>query len=392
MVPFTYQKPTKIIYGPGQVAEIGNISAGYGKTALFIKGSRSMERNGVIGASIEALKAAGLRVHTIEGWEPNPKLTAVDAAIALARKEDVDLILAFGGGSAIDLAKAISIGVPYHGDVWGFFSGTCAPKAALPVGVVTTIAGAGSEAGAACVITCDRPGFARAKWNVFSPLLAPKFAILDAQLHVSVPPRLTAAGMIDMFAHACEAYFLDTSEPALQDGTVELIARTIIACEPVLKHPEDLALRGMLAWMSALSIDTLGNAGRSIKMGARWPGHTIQAGIGAITDTRHGDGLAVLLPACCLELNKRNPARTKKFAQNVFGIVPQAGMSDQDIGEAGCIAMRDTFRRWGLPTTFAEMGIDPNTLEVVVKNLKQYPNPGTITEEYVRRIFSLCAK
>ena len=392
MQPFTYQKATKIIYGSDCAQSLGEAAAAWGKNALLIQGSRSMKKKGEMDRAIRSLEQAGLRVATLDGWEANPKLTAVDHGIEYSRSQKIDIIIAFGGGSAIDLAKAISIGIPYSGDVWDFFSGKAQPKEAVPVGVVTTIAGAGSEAGCACVITHDRPGLARAKWNVFSPLVAPKFAILDPKLHASVPKGLTAAGMVDMFAHACEAYFLDTDTPALQDGLVELIARTIISCEPVLEQPDNLELRGMLAWMSVLAIDTLGNVGRAIKIGSRWPGHTIQAGVGAVTDTRHGDGLAVLLPACCLYENERDSSRTSSFAKNVFGIKPTPGMSEKELGRQGCLAMRETFRRWGLPVTFQEMGIGADVLEQIVDNLKAYPNPGTITEGYVRGIFALCAQ
>lgn len=387
---FRYYKPTTVLYGNGQFAMLGSETKKYGQTALLVRDNGPLEKMGIFAAAKKNMEDAGLRVVELDGITANPRLTRIDDGIVLARQEKADVVIAVGGGSTIDTAKAIALGVPYEGDVWDFFSGKAKAVKALPVGVVTTIAGTGSETDDTSVVSCDRPGYPKGKWDSFSALSYPKFAIMDPELHVSVPKRLTAAGMADAISHASEAYFFDRTYTPFIDQYVEGLVKSIIDCEPVLDDPSNLDLRGMLCWTTSLAIDGLGNCGRHFnEMG--WPAHLIHAGIAAVTDARHGDGLAILLPACCAQLNKTDPSKNKRFGQAVFGIKQTDGITDTMVGEEMVRRMRDLYQKWGLPITLKEIGVRRDQFAEIIENILSHPgrNPA-VTKEYVEEILESC--
>ena len=387
---FRYYKPTTVLYGCGTFAQLGEETKKYGKKAMLIKDNGPLEKLGVFQKALNYLEDAGISTVVLDGITANPRLTKIDEGIALGREELVDIVIAVGGGSIIDTAKAIALGIPYDGDVWDFFSGKAKAIEALPVGVVTTIAGTGSETDDTSVVSCDREGYPKGKWDSFSSLSYPKFAIMDPELHVSVPSRLTAAGMADAISHASEAYFFDASETPFIDQYVEGLVKTIIDCEPVLKEPDNLDLRGILCWTTSLAIDGLGNCGRHFsQMG--WPAHLIHAGISAVTDARHGDGLAVLLPACCALINEENAIKTSRFGRKVFGIDPHGRRSDYEVGKEMVAKMREIFVHWGLPVTLTELGVNREQLPEIIDNIMQHPGrPAAVTREYVVKVLESC--
>lgn len=390
MEPFEYCKPTRVLFGPGTYAELGSQAAALGKTALLVQDGGPLEGLGVFKRAAGGLEAAGVRVFQLPGVQPNAHLTKIDEGIAICKREGVEVVLGVGGGSTIDSAKAIALGAVYPGDVWDFFSGKAKPAGALPIGAVSTIAGTGSETDGSAIVSNDRPGRQGGKWNVFSPHAYPAFAILDPALHVSVPRRLTAAGMADAIAHACEAYMYDFSVQPFLDEYVELLARCVIGCEAVLERPEDVELRGRLCWLSSLCIDGLGGVGRRVNPMARWPAHAIQAGLGAVTNTRHGDGLAVLLPACFLQVNEEDPIKTKRFATQVLHVAEEPGASDRQTGRRGVLALRALYEKWGLPTTLKGLGVRYDQLPAVADSVMAYPGRGMIRREYVQSILESC--
>ncbi|MDR0841386.1 MAG: iron-containing alcohol dehydrogenase [Christensenellaceae bacterium] len=390
MEPFQYCKPTKILFGPGKYDELGEQVAPLGRTALLVQDAGPLEKLGVFQRAVNSLEAAGVRAIQLPGVLPNAHLSKIDEGIAICKREKVEVVVGIGGGSTIDSAKAIALGAVYDGDVWDFYSGAAKPAGALKIGAVTTISGTGSETDGSTIVSNDRSGNDPAKWNVFSPHAYPAFAIMDPELHVSVPRHLTAAGMADAIAHACEAYMYDFAVQPFMDEYVELLVRCMIGCSGVLDHLEDVELRGRVCWLSSQSIDGLGGIGRRINPFARWPAHAIQTGVGAVTNTRHGDGLAVLLPACFLQVNEENPIKTKRFALQVFGIEQRPGMSDKDVGREGILALRAMYERWGLATTLKGLGVKKEQLPEIVDNVMAYPGRGLIKREYVQQVLESC--
>ncbi len=390
MIPFSYCKPTRIVFGPGRLDELGKETARIGKTALLVQDGGPLEELGILKRATQSLISEGVRCVALSGVLPNPRLTKIDEGIAICKRMPIDIVIGIGGGSAIDSAKAIALGAMYDGDVWDFYSGKAVPQKALPIGAVSTIAGTGAETDGSSIVSNDRPGGGHTKWNVFSPHAYPAFAIMDPGLHVSVPKSLTAAGMADAIAHACEAYMFDFSVQPFMDEYVELLVRCIIECEPLLQRLDDISLRGQVCWYSSQAIDGLGGVGRQINPMARWPAHAIQAGVGTVTNTRHGDGLAVLLPACFLALNEENSVKTSRFAQKAMKITVETGMTDQQIGLAGILALKKLFQKWGLPTSLRELGVTQAQLGPIADAVMEYPGRGLIRREYVEKILNSC--
>ncbi len=386
MNSFTYYKPTRIIHGNGEFNKLGQMAALYGKRALLLEDVGPLEELGVYARAIQYLEEAGLSVVYLKGITANPKLTKIDEGIKFAREEKVDIIIAVGGGSAIDTAKSIALGVPYDGDVWDFFTYKAVPQSALPVGVVSTIAGTGSETDNTSVVTNDRT-IDPEKWECYCDLAIPRFAIMDPELHATVPPRLTAPGMADSITHAAEAYFFDWTPAPFQDQYVEGLVKTIISCEGVLEDPGNLELRGLLCWTSSLAIDRYGNVGRYRNPLTNWPAHFVQSAIGAMQDSRHGDGLAVLLPAVMMYANRVNPCKTKRFAINVFGVDP-TGKTDQEIGMEGIKLLQDKFMAWGLPITLQQLGVSKDLYPAIKEKLLRHPHCGKLNNEFFDEVLA----
>ena len=389
MEKFCYCKPTKVIYGAGEFSKLGAEAAAWGRKALLVKDAGPLEELGIYRRARRYLEAEGITVLELEGITSTPRLTKIDEGIALAKDAHIELVIAVGGGSCIDTAKAIALGAADSGDVWDFFCGRRTPKAALPVGVATTIAGTGSETDDTAVVSYDRSE-PHAKWDCFSFLNYPKFAILDPELHVTVPRSLTAAGMADAISHAAEAYFFDFSDEPFQDQYVEGLVRTIISCQDVLNRPDDLELRGRLCWCASLAIDGLGNLGRRAHPVSSWPGHLVLAGITAVSDTHHGKGMAVMLPACCETANEENPVKTARFAREVFGIQQAPGMTDRELGQLGIDRLRSLYKSWGLPTTLPELGVQRAQLPQILEAVRQHPGKGNMTAAQAENLLSKC--
>ena len=389
MEHFRYCKPTCVIYGNGEFASLGKEAAKWGSRALLVKDAGPLEQLGVYDKARRYLQQSGLRVFELGGITSNPRLSKIDEGIALAKKENIDIIIAVGGGSCIDTAKTIALGAADELDVWDFFCGRRTPTASLPVGVVTTIAGTGSETDDTAVVSYDREE-PHAKWDCFSFLNYPKFAILDPQLHVTVPRGLTAAGMADAISHAAEAYFFDDTVEPFLDQYVEGLVRTIISCDRVLEEPDNLELRGMLCWCTSLAIDGLGNVGRKLHPVTSWPGHLVLAGVTAVNDTHHGKGMAVMLPACCELVNETNPVKTARFAREVFGLKEADGMTERALGKAGVDRLRQMYRSWGLPVTLPELGVQKSQVPQIVEAVMRHPGRGKVTQEYVEQLLDKC--
>jgi len=346
MEDFTYRCGTKIIFGKGAESQAGKECRGFGKVLLHY-GMGSIKKSGLYDKVVESLKKEGVEFLELHGVVPNPKLKLVREGIELCRKEDIGLILAVGGGSVIDSAKAIAAGALYDGDVWDFFSKTLAVKKALPVGAVLTIAAAGSEASTASVITDEAES---RKLHASGDVLRPVFSILNPELTFTLPAYQTACGIADMLAHVIERYFSPSESVDLTDRMCEGVMRSIVRnARLVMKEPGNYDYRAEIMLAGTIAHNGVLGTGRV----EDWASHMIEHELSAFYDVAHGAGLAVVLPAWMEHVSKKKPGQFVKFARNVWGF----SGSDRDAVQAGIKSLKDFFMELGLPATLKGIGI-----------------------------------
>ena len=314
MENFSFLNPTRIVFGKGTQNEVGAYTSKYGKKVLLHYGSGSIKRSGLYDQVVQSLNDAGVDFIELGGVQPNPRLSLAQKGIELARAEGVDFILAVGGGSTIDSAKCISIGVPYSGNVWDFYIRKAEPEAALGIGVVLTIPAAGSESSDSSVITNEDGLY---KIGLSSDIFIPKFAILNPELTFTLPAYQTACGASDMLAHVMERYFTNTMNVDLSDKLCESLMRAIIHNAPLaVSNPSDYNARAEIMWCGTLAHNNLVGMGRI----GDWASHHIEHELSASYDIAHGAGLAIVFPAWMKYVYKHDVTRFAQFANKVFGV------------------------------------------------------------------------
>lgn len=356
MLNFTYQNTTKIIFGSDVEMLVGKEASQWGKKALLHYGRDHIVQSGLKERIESSLQAAGIEYVELGGVQPNPRLSLVNIGIELAREEKVDFILAVGGGSVIDSAKAIAIGVHYEGHVWDFFEGKARPTKSLPVGVVLTIPAAGSESSTGSVITNE---YGWLKRSCGALLMRPKFALLNPELTYTLPPYQTACGATDMLAHVMERYFTSEEDVGFTDQLCEATMRSIIHYAPLaIAQPRSYAARANLMWAGSIAHDGLLGTGRE----EDWASHEIEHELSALYDIAHGAGLAIIFPAWMQYVYTENPQRFVQFAVRVFGVEQDFAVPERTILE-GIRRLKDFFRQIGMPTSLAEADIPTDRLE-----------------------------
>ncbi len=356
MKNFTFYNPTRIIFGKGTEARVGEETGKYSKRVLLVYGGGSIKKSGLYDMVTASLKEQGIFFLELSGVVPNPRVSLVREGIRICRENDLDFILAVGGGSVIDTAKGIAIGVPYQGDVWDFYDGKAQIMEALPVGVVLTIPAAGSESSTSSVLTNEDGWY---KKGTGSELMRPKFAILNPELTYTLPPYQTACGAADIMAHVMERYFTNTPDVDFTDRLCEATLKTIIANVPLaIAEPYNYAARAEVMWAGTIAHNDLLGTGRD----QDWASHKIEHELSAIYDVAHGAGLAVVFPAWMKYVYKHNIQRFVQFAVRVWDV-------DQDFSHpertalAGIERMKDFFRYIGLPVTLEELGVKDDRFE-----------------------------
>lgn len=373
---FQYYSPTKVIFGRGQFACLGKSARNFGKRALLVEIEGPLKELGVFQKAIESMEAEGMTVFELGGVTANPHLTVVDEGIKLAKEKNVDVIVAVGGGSSIDTAKAISLGAASDVDIWDYFNGSQQATEKKPVVAVSTIAASGSEMSCHCILTNDRniDKSEWKKWALHDELLFPEIAIVDAELVKTVPKRLTAAGMADINSHVLEGYFDDqVTNNDLGDYLAESVVKTILENDRVLDQLDDIEARENISWAATLAMNGLADCGRDMK---GFPFHWIQHAIGAMTNSSHGEGLAVIEPAWLKNELKKDSKKFIRFNQNVLELEREDGLSDEEYAEAGIDHLRKTYDAWGLPSTLRELGVTkemiPKIIEEIMNNNEAY--------------------
>jgi alcohol dehydrogenase YqhD (iron-dependent ADH family) len=350
MENFTFLSPTKIIFGRGAEVETGRETAALARRVLLHYGGGSARRSGLLDRVCDSLRGAGVEFVELGGVRPNPRLSLVREGIRLCREKELTMVLAVGGGSVIDSAKAIAIGVPWTGDVWDFYLKKARPQEALPVGVVLTIPAAGSEASNGSVITNEQGLF---KKDAGGECLRPRFAIMNPELTFTLPPFQTACGAADIMAHVMERYFTRVTGVDFTDRMCEALLRTIIDNVPAaLARPDDYDARAQIMWASTIAHNDLLGTGRI----GDWATHCIEHEVSGIYDVAHGAGLAVLFPAWMRHVYRLDIARFARFAVEVWGVEPSFQQPERTALE-GIGRTREFFHSIGLPVTLSELGV-----------------------------------
>ena len=365
---FDFYSPTYFAFGDGQETRAGELVRRFGGSrVLLVTGSGSVHRNGAFDAIAASLDKAGIPYVELSGVQPNPRSGKVYEGIELCRRENLDFLLAIGGGSAIDTAKAIGVGVPYQGDFWDFFCLKAQPTVTLPVASVLTIAAAGSEGSNSCVITKDE---GMLKWAINLDLIRPKFAILNPKYTCTLPAYQTASGAVDMMSHICERYFTNTTDVSLTDRLCEALLRTIIEAAPrAIADPDDYAARADLMWAGMLAHNNSCGVGRV----QDWASHQIEHELSSFYDCAHGAGLAVVTPAWMEYVYRNDISRFAQFAVRVFGCEMNFANPEATALE-GIRRLREFFRSLGMPVTFAEIGAKAEDIPDMVAHRAQKPN------------------
>ena len=389
MNDFDFYSPTYFVFGRGREAEAGTYVKKFGGSrVLVLYGGQSAKKSGLLDRVRASLTGAGLHTVELGGVKPNPRSGLVYEGIDLCRKEGIDFLLAVGGGSVIDTAKAIAIGVPYEGDFWDFFSGKV-PEKALPVGTVLTIAASGSEGSPDSIITNEKT---LDKNSAEADCLRPCFSILDPALTESLPPYQTACGVTDIMAHAFERYFTNTEDVEVTDRLLEGVLLTMLHEGPrVMADPHDYGARANIMWAGMVCHNDMMGVGRK----QDWNSHHLEHVLSARYDCAHGAGLAVIMPAWmryCAD--HHDGLRMAQMAVRVFGC--QMDFADpRRTALEGIAAFRAFLKSIGMPLTFAEIGADPADIPKLVE--MNHVGGGVtggyvgLTSDAIREIYEIAA-
>ncbi len=361
MFNFDYFTPTKVVFGKNTEMRIAELVKQSGGSRVLIHyGGRSAVKSGLIDRVQKSLDENGIFYVKLGGVVPNPHLGKVREGISLAKENDIDFILAVGGGSVIDSSKAIAYGLAEPDkDVWELFGHTRKATACLPVGSILTIAAAGSEMSNSCVITNERTGEKRAYDDDLS---RPKFAIMNPELTFTLPDYQTESGCADIMMHTMERYFTQGGNMEITDAIAEGLLRTVIKNAEILhKDPADYEARAEVMWAGSLAHNSLTGCGND---GGDFSTHMLEHELGGMFDVTHGAGLTALWPSWARYVMDGAMDRFVRFAKNVMGVVPAEDMSDEEIALAGIKEMEQFYHRIGMPINMQELGIEPTDEQI----------------------------
>lgn len=360
---FSYYAPTRYEFGRGVESRVGQLMKQLPcHRALIVYGGGSAVRSGLLNRVCDSLKNEGIAFELFGGISPNPTDGPVYQGIAKVRENNIDAILAVGGGSVIDTAKAIAAGALYEGDFWDFFQGKPIERA-LPIGVVLTIPAAGSEGSGNAVITRVE-GLHKISIRT-EYILRPKFALLNPELTFTLPSYQTAAGIVDMMAHILERYFSPTQGTEVTDRLCEGLLKAIITEAPrVIAEPDNYDARANIMWAGTLAHNGICGCGRT----EDWVSHRMEHELSAVYGVTHGAGLAVVNPAWMTFMAGHKVERVAQLARRVFDIT---GADDYDVALRGIAALRTFYHSIGMPITLSELGIDNPDYDLLVRKLHE---------------------
>lgn len=358
---FIYQNPTKLIFGKGQIERLAEEIKPYGNRVLLVYGGGSIKRNGLHEAVLQELSKLEAEVFELAGVEPNPRITTVRKGVDICKNENIDFILAVGGGSTIDCTKAIAVGAATEADMWDVVTKKVSPSGALPFGTILTLAATGSEMNSGSVITNWETNEKHGWGSKYS---YPRFSILDPENTFSVPRDQTIYGIVDMMSHVLEHYFHKATNTPVQDRFCEAILLTVMeTATELLENPESYELRETVMLSGTLALNNMLNMGYN----GDWATHNLEHAVSAVHDIPHGGGLAIIFPNWMRHvLDEDNAPRFKQLAVRVFGVDP-TGKSDKEAALEGIDRLRDFWSSIGAPATLADYGIDESTVDLMAE-------------------------
>ena len=385
MENFEFYSPTRIIFGKNQENRVGKEVKKYASKVMLVYGRNSIKASGLYDKVIDSLDSEKIKHVELSGVQGNPKLSLVYEGIKLAKKEEVEFVLAIGGGSVIDTAKAIALGAKSDKDVWDYYAKGEIVKSALRVGTILTVVGAGSEMSNSSVITNEEN---KLKRSVKTDLLTPTFSILNPELTYTVSPYQTACGSFDALSHLMERYFTKTKNVELTDHLIEAAMITIIDNAPIaIKDPTNYAARAELMWSATIAHNGLLNTGRV----GDWACHAMEHELSGELDIPHGEGLAMITPSWMKYVYTEDVDRFVQFAQRVFKVEPQG--SKEDIALKGIDSLKQFAAELGLKTDIKSLDLSDEALHALSKRaLTLVPSIGhfkKLGEEDIYKIYKL---
>lgn len=359
MIGFEYYNPAKIVFGEDSEKKLKNLLKDYGvKSLLLVYSGDFIKTLGIYSVIEEAVSELGIVFSENGNVVPNPSIDLVRDLVEQGKKDQVDFVLAVGGGSSIDTAKAVALGIPYEGDVWDFFEKGVSPKEVLPIGVIATTASSGSETSNAAILSSG-------EWKLGfeDDRIIPKFAIMNPKFTVGLPPYQTFVGIADVLSHLLERYFSDEKYSDTTDYLIEGAIRALLVnADRLLKDPANVNARGEIQWLASVAHNNFLDAGRR----ADWGSHRIEHELSAQYNITHGEGMAVVITAWTKYMAKKKPWRLALLASRVFG----ADAYDYTEEERAYILsekLEAFFQKLGLKTTLTELGIDDKAFDVMAE-------------------------
>lgn len=374
MKDFVFQNATKIIFGKNTEETVGEEVKTYSSNILLVHyGDEYIKKSGILQRVTASLTAANVKYTELTGIKPNPLLCTVRTGIAICREKNIDFILALGGGSVIDTAKAIAAGVPYDRDVWDLFLKKQQCIKAVPTGVIVTIPATGSESSNGAVITNEETHY---KLDVIGLCLRPKFAILNPELTYTLPHYQTFCGVTDIMSHVMERYFTSVSNVDLTDRLCEATIKTVIRnARILLDDPQNYNARAEIMWASTIAHNDLLSTGRV----GDWASHGIGMEISAIYDSTHGATLAVITPAWMKHVYKYNINKFVQFAVRIWDAEYDYECSERTALQ-GIKAMEEFFKEIGMPVRLNELGVKSDRLEEMAEKATERGPIGNLKE------------
>ncbi len=355
---------TKFVFGKDAQNQIGRElkQMGIHKVLIHHDNGKFLYDTGLLEQVEKLLEQEGIETLELGGVQPNPRLSLVREGIALAKKEQVDLVLAIGGGSVIDSAKAIGLGAVTDTDVWEFFTGNAVPERSLPTGVILTCPATGSESSAVTVVNNTDVGM---KLLVSNPVVRPAIAFMNPELTYSLPKFLTACGVVDMFSHVCERYFTPDSEIGVIDRMSEGILKTLVEIGPkVLEEPSNYSYRAEIMWIGTIAHNNTVGIGRV----QDWATHEIGNELSALYDTPHGATLSIIMGSWMRYVYQKSPERFARYAKEVFG-VEWTKENTLEAAYAGILKTEEYFRSMGMPVSFGDFKVPTDEVEKMLDRI-----------------------
>lgn len=361
MENFHFYSPTYFSFGKKAELGVGKLVKRFGGNKVLLHfGGSSAQKSGLLDIVRDSLNKEGIQFIELGGVKPNPKSGLVYQGIEICKNNGIDFILAVGGGSVIDSAKAIALGALYQGDFWDFYSGKARVERAIPIGTVLTISAAGSEGSPDSVITHENGNL---KWATSGDEIRPKFSILNPEYTCLLPDYQSACGIVDIFVHLTERYFSNTQNVEITDRLLEGVLKTIISQGALcIKNPKDYDVRANIMWAGMVAHNNVCGVGRV----QDWASHGIEHELSALYDCAHGAGLAVIFPAWLSYVGKENPNKVLQFARRVFDLQNE---NDTELVKMVVVKVKEFFSSLGMPINFEQLGAKKEDIPYMVSRL-----------------------